>query len=296
MLSFKCTNCGGEFEVHTHGELYCPFCGSRFYFSDRDLREYDDFRDSLLAFARASNDSAAESGDILDCWKYSDRVTFGQRDGGDIDVTYTFRYDMDGVDVLVGRESVVFVFPRSLSGRADRMLDAVERLQYPSADIKGLRRCLPSLRARFDLAESKVLLALEKPENVYPLKAFSNLGSRHVAWIVSRMENICCLLEFNGMDHPSMDEGSLFINPRTHEAFLLGGWWDAEKTGSRKCLRCIREVAERITGEKIDDAPAEFREFIRSKPQATAYDDFAAWDAVIEQGFGGHRFTKFTKD
>ena len=29
MLKYKCPNCGGEFEIHTHGELKCPFCGTK---------------------------------------------------------------------------------------------------------------------------------------------------------------------------------------------------------------------------------------------------------------------------
>ena len=36
-----------------------------------------------------------------------------------------------------------------------------------------------------------------------------------------------------------------------------------------------------------------FIKFISEKPASDAYLDFEKWDAVIEKGFGGHKFIKF---
>ena len=35
------------------------------------------------------------------------------------------------------------------------------------------------------------------------------------------------------------------------------------------------------------------KEFLASKPKKDAYEDFAYWDSVIENGFGGHNFATF---
>ena len=107
------------------------------------------------------------------------------------------------------------------------------------------------------------------------------------------MENFACLLEFNGMDFSHMDEYSVFINPKTHEAHLLGGWWDVPRAGKQVALSSLRRTAKRITGSRLAEGPKEYEEFINSKPKSNAYDDFAAWDAVIEYGFGGHNFANF---
>ena len=293
MQRFKCKNCGGEFEISSHGELVCPFCQSKQYFTDKDFKGYDEFRDSLLKFLRVSNDQLVEKGDVLNLWDYNNKAVFETADGNDVDIAYTFQTEVDGVKVYISRENAVYVFDKSKKALAKKMYENLERLDYPSADIKNLKNFLPNLNLELELKDGGLLVAFSKPENVYPLFAFSNLGPRHVAWMISRMENFACLLEFNGMDFGHMDENNLFINPKTHEAYLLGGWWDVSAAGKAVALSALRQTAKRITGSRLAEGPKEYEEFLNSRPKSNAYDDFAAWDAVIEYGFGGHNFANF---
>ncbi|MCR4584081.1 MAG: hypothetical protein K5686_00010 [Lachnospiraceae bacterium] len=292
MLKYKCGNCGGEFEIHAHGELLCPFCGTKQYFSDAELSGYKGYRDNVLQYVRRSNDSFFAKGDVLRLFNDSDIEKYESADGS-IEIAYTYRTETDGVEIFINKESVVCVFPADRSSLADRALKNIAELEYPSADIKNLRNCLPYLKARYELKSGGVILAFSKNENVYPLFIFSELHPKHVAWIISRMENLCCLLEFNGLDHKHMDEQSLFINPKSHEAFWYGGWWDTEGDGPRTALADIRKTAKKLTGEMVSEGPREYAEFLSSKPRDTAYDDFAYWDEVIEKGFGGHHFADF---
>ena len=293
MLNYKCTNCGGEFEVHSHGELVCPFCGTKQYFTDSDFIDYNEYRDSLLKFLRAANDSIADEGDILKFWNYANTIKFEDVNGEEIEVAFSFQNSVDGVKSYITKNHVIFIFPPEKKDLADAMIENVEALSFPSADIKNLRNLLPILSAKYKLKNSSVFVAINKPENVYPLFAFSDLSPRQVAWMVSRMENFSCLLEFNGMDHKHMDENSLYINPKTHEAYLLGGWWDAGRSAGRKCLKDLRTTASKLTGGRMPEAPKMFTEFVSSVPKDNAYDDFEYWDEVIEKGFGGHNFAKF---
>ena len=292
MLKYKCPNCGGEFEIHTHGELKCPFCGTKQYFSDAELKGYKGYRDNVLQYVRCANDAAFESGDILRLWSDSDTEKFESTDGP-IEVSYTYRSETDGVDAFINRESVIYVFPADKSILARRMLQNIEGMEYPSADIKNLRNTLPFLKARYELKDGGVLLAFSKSENVYPLFVFSNLHPKHVAWIVSRMENFCCLLEFNGRDHMHMDADNLFINPKSHEAFLYGGLWHLGAGRPVTALTELRKTAKRLAGDKLAEGPAEFAQFLDSSPKEDAYADFSYWDSVIENGFGGHHFADF---
>ena len=293
MINYKCKNCGGEFEVHTHGELFCPFCGSKQYFSDRDFKGYEEYRESLLQFLKNANDEAKDEGDILNLWNYTKSVVFNRKGGGTIEVSYTFQSESEGVKFFVGRDKVIYYFPKDRVHLAQKMLDRVESIGYPSADVRNLRKFLPSLMGLYDLENSEILLVIEKPENVYPLFAFSDLEPETVAWMVSRMENFCCLLEFNDMDFRPMDTRSIYINPKTHEAYLFGCWWNAKKTPERQCLKDLRRTAGEVTGNRLGHGPKEFSEFLDSVPKDNAFDDFAYWDTVIEKGFGGHHFTDF---
>ena len=292
MLKYKCSNCGGEFEIHSHGELKCPFCGTKQYFSDTELAGYKGYRDNVLQYVRSSNDMLFQKGDVLRLWGDGDIEKFDSTDGP-IEVAYTYRTQTDGIDVYINRDSVIYVFPAIKSLLAEKMMGNIGKLEYPSADIKDLRNTLPYLKARYELKDGGVLLAVPKSENVYPLFIFHELHPKHVAWIISRMENLCCLLEFNEKDHLHMDEDDLFINPKSHEAFLYGGWWDLNDGRPRASLQGLRKTAKKLAGERVKEGPAEFGEFLDSRVRDSAYDDFEYWDSVIEKGFGGHHFAEF---
>ena len=106
------------------------------------------------------------------------------------------------------------------------------------------------------------------------------------------MENICCLFAFSDISHNSLSLNNILINPRTHEAFFYGGWWNVNRITNQKDLQSIRQIAKQLLepGKKI---PTEFTDFLNSRPREDAYSDFEYWDTVIENGFGGHKFVKF---
>ena len=293
MLKYKCGNCGGEFEIHSHGELMCPYCGTKQYFSDAELKGYKGYRDNVLQYVRSFNDRLFEAGDVLKLWSDSDLMTLESSEGSTIEISYTYRSKTDDIDVLVNQNSVIYVFPAEKKHSADSMMKNIDSLKYPSADIKNMRTLFPHLKARYDLDNGGVILAVTKSENVYPMYVFADLHPKHVAWMISRMENISCLLEFNERDHRHMDENNLFINPESHEVLLYGGWWDTVPGRPVSCLEGLRKTAKRITGSRIKDGPAEYEKFLDSVPKASAYEDFEYWDSVIENGFGGHNFAKF---
>ncbi len=293
MLKYKCGNCGGEFEIHSHGELMCPYCGTKQYFSDAELKGYKGYRDNVLQYVRSFNDRVFEEGDVLKLWSDSDMETLVSSTGDTIEITYTYRSKTDDIDVFVNKNSVIYVFPAEKKLCADSMLRNIDSLKYPSADIKKMRNIFPHLKARYELENGGVILAFTKSENVYPMFVFTDLHPKHVAWMISRMENISCLMEFNECDHRHMDEDNLFINPESHEVLLYGGWWDMTGYSPVSCLEKLRKTAKRVTGSRLKDGPAEYERFLDSVPKASAYEDFEYWDSVIENGFGGHNFTKF---
>ena len=129
------------------------------------------------------------------------------------------------------------------------------------------------------------IYSLSKTDNIYPLFLFENLKATTVAWIISRLENLGCLLEFNNMDFRALRAEDLYINPKTHELFILDGWDGVEKTSRRNYLKDIRLIAKDIMDTST--APELCMKFLDGDPEETAYDDFSAWDEVIMKGFNG---------
>ena len=293
MINYKCKNCACEMSVNEAGELQCSYCGSKFVLSDKDLQGYKEFRYNLLSYLSALSDCPkTEETDWI--WSRAETLALKTCDGKSININYLFQTNNDGITVYTCRYNLLFVFSKSASGAADRFISMPSKLKYPPADIRGLNRYFPSLSGNFTLENGQTVLSFSKSEECYPLSAFGSLPPEHAAWIVSRLENICCVLAYSNISHGGINLDNVLINPRTHEAFLAGGWQNARECegGSEKDLEAIRETAKRVMGIRCGEAPDEFLRFISNKPAGSAFDDFALWDTVIRDGFQGRRFKK----
>ncbi|MBQ5311732.1 MAG: hypothetical protein ILP19_06790 [Oscillospiraceae bacterium] len=288
MLSFKCRTCGGEMSVSKSGDLVCSYCGSKYTFTDKDLSAYREFRLKMLYYLSAQ--ANREEYDTEEIWSRASEASFMTADGSDISVRFVSLEENGDTAVYTARNNVIITMPPD---KADRYEKAVTELGYPSADTRKLSQYFPVITGRFLLRDGRAMLAAAKPEAVFPLSLFGSLPPVHAAWILSRLENICCVLEYSGMTHGGIDTANVFINAATHEAYLLGGWEKAVKTSDKHTdLIMIRQTAERVMGKSISEAPDMFREFLKKRSFTNAYDDFADWDRVIEQGFNGRRFVK----
>jgi|GEM_PF-146799 hypothetical protein len=313
MLSVKCKSCGGEMAVDGSGGLYCGYCGCKYEFSDRDLTGYRVFRSKMLEYLRAIHDqNTAGIGHEDELWKNAEKVSFRAKDGSDVTVRYLYNSEDDGVTSYLTRKAALFVFPGNRRDAAERAIGNIRALEFPPADVKGLSDSFPSLTGRYELADGGVLLAFERQDNLFPLAMFGSLRPEHVAWIISRMENICCVLNYSSLVHGGFSEESLWINPTSHHAVLMGHWWDAEPMGTKSLgnvvrsalgadpakrdLVDLRKTADRVLGMRRSEAPQALTEFLKGSPAEDAFADFEVWDKVIEDGFGGRRFAKMGID
>lgn len=297
MISFKCKNCAGEMSVDRQGMLFCEYCGSKEVFTDKDLQQYREFRFQMLNYLRGLNDQKKDGAGELDrLWHTADMVQYKSADGTDINISYIYASDVKEATCYVARRSVIYVFTKEQARNARLLERGLSMVSFPAADMKGLDRSFPSVSGKYELENGGVMLILSRRENVFPLGMFGALEPEHAAWIVSRLENICCVLEYSGIVHGGISQESVFIDPFLHEAVLYGGWWNAtEKTNAplvNPDLAAVRKTAGYIIGIHRDKMPKEFAAFISELPGRDAYTDFEHWDRVIEKGFGGRRFVK----
>lgn len=294
MITYKCENCGGEMVIHASGDLVCDYCGSKSNFSDAQLREYREFRKNMLEYLSASANRDSKRMDDRYLWDYAQQERFATEDGQDVVVEYLFRTTDDGITMYMTREAVLYVFPKERTADADRMMEHIGKVRFPSADMKGLGRLIPKLKSRLPLQGGAVLLAFQREQDMYPLESFGALPYEHAAWILSRLENLCCVLEYSELVHKGMGLESICINPHTHEAALYGGWWktEAKRGEDTTDLKDIRKLILRLLGVNRESSPKAFLEFLNSMPCGDAYTDFEAWDRIIEEKLG-RKFVKF---
>ena len=315
-LSYKCRSCGSEMSVDSSGALVCEYCGSKYNLKDEELKDYRVFRQQMLEYLRRRHDENLSGGSEEEnrysrLWDMAQKETFTASDGEEITLSYLYSSAIrtgagfPGAGVIrmfITRNNVIYVFNGHDSHLADAAVEMVSKIRYPAADVRGLKECFPVFAGRYELRggalNKGVMLIYERPANLFPLSMFGAFTPEHAAWIVSRMENICCVLFYSGLTHGGITEDNFFINPFSHHGALIGGWWSAGQSyigrDNTKDLKDVRKTADHILGIHRNDIPDEFDRFIRSRPEKSAYDDFARWDEVIEKGFGGRRFAGYT--
>jgi len=295
MLSFTCTNCGAEMSISRIGMLACPYCNAKKFFDDNELNEYRAFCKRMLEFISASAQGEEKAMHAQRLWTDSENIRFVDANGNDISIEYIYCNVEDGMTVYTARRNVIYHIPKEKNSYAEVILHNLMKLSYPQADMKGLSKCFPKLAGRFALQDGALLLIFEKNENFYPAALFGELSAKHVEWIISRMENIACVLAYSELVHGGITPDAVYINPWTHEAALFGSWHKAGHAlpADVSDLEGIRSTAKMLLGGGIAAAPAPLLEFIDGKPAADAYEDFACWDEVIEKKLGGRHFTKF---
>ena len=282
LFKIQCKNCSATLNLNTRGELNCPYCGAKIYLNDKDFDDYLRTRDEILAKEKFKNDAAFNDGDVLDLWGSNLVKSFETTNGKTLRVTAYFADE----NILIGKNKIAYFCDTNPFNK---------QLVYPSADIKGLSRYLPSVISDYTLKEpyesygNKCVL-ISKPENAYPLSFFGGLNARTVAWIISRFENLCCLFAFNEIDFTELHIKDFYINPKSHELYMLGGFEYYIKEPTNTYLYDIRNIALRILDKST--APELCLEFLNNPPEKDAFADFKKWDNVIEKGFGGHNFYK----
>ena len=289
LLNVRCDNCGAEYRISSRGEMVCRFCGSNVYLSDMDFKAYKNTRDNMLMSDRFTNDEAADTGDVLRLWNNGSTANFKTIKGVNISFDCYYSVILDDKEVYIGADKIAVIFSNTFS--LTNFTVNLSQIEYPSADIKDLSRFLPNIIFKSALEDGRSIIIISKTDNIYPLFLFENLKATTVAWIISRLENLGCLLEFNNMDFRALRAEDLYINPKTHELFILDGWDGVEKTSRRNYLKDIRLIAKDIMDTST--APELCMKFLDGEPKETAYDDFSAWDEVIMKGFNGHNFHQF---
>lgn len=323
MALLKCKMCGGTLDYDRSRNLaVCPYCGSKSTVFEQDRKLFEQFQEAFAAILNQDDTGsrkAAEEG----FWVESSMEKLVREDGETIKVAYLTRRRTDMCTMYVARRNVVFVFEREKEDSARRYCEMAGQVAYPDPGMeKELSNYIPHIVTKCMLADGRAFLAIEKAEGVYPLGMLGILMDRHVAWIISRLENLCCLLEYNRMVLNGLTVENLFVDPANHQVYLYGGWWFAGYQGAEAPgasgillpylkrgasgksrndiftdLSGIRLAAVKLLGGESREGlrgrlplPEPFCRFLENAPKDSAAADFTEWDRVLGASYGERRF------
>jgi hypothetical protein len=256
--------------------------------------------------------------------------------GGTVhDVRYRVRRMFELGEMLVGDETVAFLLDppqRDLFSRAHRTLGA-----FPFANDRmrvSLRPALPRIVAAFEVAGSsfdapnRLALIIRKPSEYLLLAdvlshGAGRLDARHGAWILSRLHNIACWLQYARISHGAISPDTVFVSPSGRAVALLGGWWYATPYGTllaalptstaaviasnvlRGCRgdpridpALIRQLARvLLAGAQTGHSPRvhpKLASWLRLESAGNACADYAQWEHVRSRAFGPRRYVPFS--
>lgn len=279
---------------------HCRFCGTSYVLDHKDTDYYRTFYRQMVDSA-AGDEAKRQRNESL--WDNADVVTFTTTEGQAVELKYLHSYSDKCADVFVTRRNIAFHFRDGMNAKAEHMRRMISSIDYPSADTRSLSDFFPRVTGAFMLDDGTSLVVINKREEEYPLRLFGKLGGRHIAWIISRLENLCCVLEYNGLVHPEIDADTVYINPNNHTACLYCNWWSVEQKNMRGLyssanLTGLRNTAKALleTEEVTPDTPKALLDFINSSPKIDAYEDFAYWDEMLIKAFGERKFIKMDKE
>lgn len=265
----------------------CPYCGSKVYLSDRDYKDHREFRTRLVQYykAEAEKKEFDYSADTL--WECRGSEDLVLRGGAPLHIDYMEKFRYPGYTCFLGKENIIYLFDRA--EEASRFMAGYNGLVFPEADTR-LHRSFPERKMTLTTSTGGEVLVFRRRPHFYPAEFFAPWPSEHLAWLISRMENICCALKYANLEHGDITPASIWVNTVTHEGALFGDWRNVRSYSGTGDLKDLRKTA--IYLAKDTTRPKELYRFLNSPPAKDAFEDFARWDQVIETGFGGHKFVK----
>lgn len=239
------------------------------------------------------------------------------------------RHEFELGECAIAAGRVAYLIEKSHGALFTNGLRRIRDVKYPDAKIEtDISRFIPKIEATYETASHHVLM-LKKTEDVMLLAdLIGHLGGqmppKHVAWLVSALLNLVCFFEVTGITHNAMSVSTVFVSPKFHAAFPLGGWWYAAKSGAqiemlpdetfallprsmaadkradiRLDLESVRAIGRCALGDPTGlsligrpDLPRPMADYLRLPASRSAIEDYRAWGEVLKDSFGPRRFVE----
>jgi hypothetical protein len=261
-------------------------------------------------------------------WNIPGEIHFTEiKTGKEFAVTYRRKHTFELGEVYIGNTVVAYALSEDNADLFKHGVAMIKSLKYPDDKIKKeALRYMPQILATIDTVDRRVLVLKKDPDTISLRDLFDYLGgsmdSKHVAWVISRLSNIHCILKLSGIMHGDISLDTCFVSPTDHRIALLGGWWYAQTLGSpikalpprTLGLDLIKEdkprAEARITSELILSVGRELLGdingaklmmnkslkqpmllWLRRSPTGDALKEYATWyNEILKAAFGKREF------
>ena len=266
-------------------------------------------------------------------WEIPGVITINDVNGKTFNFKYKSKRENDIGITYIGDNFVAFFITKDNADLYAIGKKRISNLKYANDKMKQeMSRFMPSIHVEHETSEHLVMIMKKTPDMFLlrdVLEYFDNkMDPKHVAWVVSRLYNICCYLKYAKIVHNGISIDSVFISPQHHTACLLGNWWFSAEENSK--LIAVPSITANIASTLIDkkiavgkidlemlravgltllgdiygsklladkNIPREMLTWFRTSSSSDAFNEYETWmTKVLINSFGSRKFVKLDVD
>lgn len=232
-------------------------------------------------------------------------------------------------ETFVADGRVAYVVGKEHAALFENGLRMIGGVTYPDARTKAdLSRFMPPVERLLETATDRIAV-IRKTDDVFMLSDLvaalgGRMDPRHVAWLISSLLNLTCFFSVSGFVHNALTPTTVFVSPKYHAAFPLGGWWYAAQAGARMTslpdetysllpravaadkradirldLESVRAIGRAALGDPSGVSfagrpglPRPMADYLRLPGSGSAVEDYRTWERVLKDSFGPRRFVE----
>lgn len=226
-----------------------------------------------------------------------------------------------------GMDQIVFAFDQDKEKWASKFYRNVLDFSFLDTAMKGTYKDrIPNIEVT-KMNDKRIAIILKKNPAEYPMDLFlsayrGKIGGRDIAWMISRMVDLCCLLYVNGFVHNGIEVENLYICPKDHYICLYGGWQYTTRigekmTGAKKSIydlmptsaktskkatpitdmECVRDIFINIVKDYCDTTkcvPLQIEKWINAGSTSNPISEYERWNQVLNKAYGQRKFQVFS--
>lgn len=252
-------------------------------------------------------------------------------DGKYRSLSYAFEHSESEYTAYIGRSRIWVVFKEDYKKYYDNYTNMVKSLKYADeAFKKEFERLVPNVEESFTTSNGQFVIIIKKTSEVVSLQdvmeADDDKGrtfkwenrNKHCAWVMSRLYNLACFLDYNDLVFNGFNIKDIYISPTFHTAMLLNGWQYTVEAGDKMIgttkdiydvmsIRCKdRKQAEPMTdlesikmvGRKMftRDCPKDIADFLNSASTGDCFKDWEIYNIALGKAYGKRTFIEWNFD
>ncbi|MEP3667023.1 MAG: J domain-containing protein [Roseibium sp.] len=228
-------------------------------------------------------------------------------------------------EILVGDQTVTFVFSADAEDIGQREAKAIETFRYADDKMrKQMVMALPKVLREMPLTGNRhAIVQKRQPGEVLLadlLERDGPMDPKHAAWLGSGLLNIACWMSWARMVHGAISPEMILVDTATHNVRLIGGWGMSLGMGERPDILPERTVQRlprlAVAGQTVDSSvdlelirltvsealgqknlkailPKEMFAWLSFPPRKTAMEDYAAWHEALVAAWGPRKFVQY---